>query len=124
MINNLVFALLRFQEYDHATRHLGKLSRWVHVDPYATATLGMYNLCRGRIKRAEVLYRESMLLANDAISKERIRQRMSIEFGRYFLGQGDKRQADKYLGRAIKQKSGFDYARSEARTLLSNIQST
>jgi len=122
VMNNLVFALLRFQEYDHAASHLSKLSHWVHVDPYATATLGLYNLCKGRVKRAKVLYRESMQLANDAITRERIRQRMSIEFGRYFLGQDDKRQANKYFGRAIKQKRGFDYVKAEARTLLSKIQ--
>ena len=121
VINNVVFTLLRFQEYDHATRHLGKLSRWIHNDPYATATLGLYNLCKGRIERAEALYRESMQLANNATTKERIRQRMSIEFGRYFLGQGDKRQANRFFNRAIKQKTGFNYAKSEARKLLSKI---
>ncbi len=124
VINNLVFALLRFEEYDHATSHLSKLSRWVHVDPYATATLGLYNLCKGRIRRAEILYRESMQLTNDAITKERIRQRMSIEFGRYFLRQGNKRQANKHFVRAIKQKRGFDYAKNEARMLLSKGQAT
>lgn len=124
VINNLVFALLTFQAYDHATRHLGKLSRWVHDDPFATATLGLYNLRKGKIKRAEALYRESIVLANNSITKERIRQRMSIEFGKYFLGLGDKKQANKYLGRALKQKSGFNYAKAEARKLLSKTQST
>ena len=123
-LNNLVFALLKFGDDAQAAKLLGKLSRWVHVDPYATATLGLYNLRKGRIERSETLYRESILLADDSITKERIRQRMCIEFGRYFFGRGDRRQAQRFLNRAMKQKRGFKYARSETQVLLSKLKST
>jgi len=122
-VNNLVFALLKFGELDKATDFLGELGRWVHIDPYSTATLGLYHLIRGRVDRAEKLYREAISLSRDATTRERIRQRMCIELGRFFLEQGDRRLSKRYLNRAIKQKSGFSYAASEARKLLKNLPS-
>ena len=117
-INNLVFALLKIGNITQAMRFLGALGRWVHNDPYVTATFGLYHLKKGNIDRAQTFYQDSILLAVGPISKERIRQRMNIEFGRFYLEQGDRILFEKYLKRALRQKKGYQYAMDESRRLL------
>lgn len=117
-INNLVFALLKICNFDRARNFLGKLGRWVHIDPYATATLGLYHLGRGGVDRARALYDEAISLSLDSSSKSKVRQRMYIEFGRYHFENGDQMLSKKFLRRALKQKSGHEYAEAEARSLL------
>lgn len=121
-LNNLVFGLLHFGQISQAKQFLGQLGRWVHSEPFATATLGLYHLKRGKIERAEALYKESISLSTDSTSKERIRQRMFIEFGRFYLERGDHKLSEKYLNRALKQKGGFEYAKNEGRKLLLSIR--
>ena len=45
--NNLAFLLIEMGRIDEAQQHLSKISRYIHVEPYATATLGLLNFKRG-----------------------------------------------------------------------------
>ena len=120
-LNNMVFALLRIGDINRAKHFLGILGQWVHRDSCATATLGLYHLKMGRVDRAKALYKESIELEADSVSKIRIRQRMNIELGRFYLDQGDNRRGVRHLKQAINKTGGYDYAVEEGRGLLRSL---
>ena len=115
---------LRIGDITQAARFLGVLGQWVHRDSCATATLGLYHLKMGRADRAKALYEESIKLETDSISKIRIRQRMDIELGRFYLEQGDKKRGRKHLEQARKKPGGHDYAVEESQKLLMSLGSS
>ena len=117
-INNLVFALLKIGDYSQAKQYLGQLSNWIHSEPFSTATLGLYHLIMGHFDRAEDYYREAIKLSQGKETKSKVRQRMYIEFGRYFADKGNDSLSTRYLKRALKQKFGHKYAENEAQRLL------
>lgn len=120
--NNLVFALLQIGNFVESTQLLDALSRWVHIDPFATATLGLYQLIKGRVDRAINYYREAISLESDSVLKERIRQRMNFEIGRHYSHQGDRGLAVKFLRRALKQRKGYDHLKQETKRLLVTLR--
>jgi len=114
--------LLELDDIERAGAHLGELSKWVHVDPYATATFGLYHMKKGNIERAKQLYEESKSLVKDDVMKKRIRQRMYLEMGKAYLTHNDNKLAERYLVRAINEKRGNLYAKKEASKILNAIK--
>ena len=117
-INNIVFAYILFDRIDDASRLLNKLSRFVHKDPYSTATLGLYNLRKGNFERGKELYEEAVKLVWGDKAKSRFKQRMYLELGRSAMKNADSSTAKRYLKIAIKQKYGFDYVNKQVTLLL------
>lgn len=117
-LNNIVFCLLEFGEINRARSLLGELSRWVHEDPFATATLGLFHIKSGNSERAKELYQEAISMVQDNTLKGRIRQKMCLELGKVYLEAGDIRMSRRYLEKSFRQKNGFDYIKNEASKLL------
>ena len=80
-INNLVYSMLQFDQLDRAKEFINQLSRYVHEDAYATATLGLYHIKNGNIEKGVLLYDEASEIVSDKITKGRIKQRKLIEQG-------------------------------------------
>lgn len=115
--NNIVFALLNFDKLDEAEDLLSRMSTYIHNDPYATATLGMFHIKKGNLKKGEGLYNEALGMIFDEKIRARFKQRMYFEFGKYYLNSGDVKSATRYLKSASKQKEGFDYINDQIRLL-------
>ncbi|MDA0822840.1 MAG: hypothetical protein O3C28_10485 [Proteobacteria bacterium] len=120
-LNNIVFALLMFDEVERAEPFLSELGRWVHKDIYATATFGLLHLKKGNLERAKGLYEEAIRLATHRVVKGRVRQRMFIELAKAHVAHGDEKSAHRYFEKAINEKDGFDYVDKEARNLIKSL---
>jgi len=120
--NNLAFLLIEMGRLDEAQRHLSKISRFVHVEPYATATLGLLNLKRGNIDKGQALYEEAMRLASFAHDRRRIAQKMNLELGYAMLNRGDIPQARRRLMMAAKDNEPIPKIRDRAKELLKMLK--
>lgn len=116
--NNLAFLLIEMGRLDEAQQHLSKISRYIHVEPYATATLGLLNLKRGCIDKGQALYEEAMRLAPFAHDRRRIAQKMNLEVGHAILMRGDASQARRRLMMAAKDNEPVPQIRDRAKELL------
>ncbi len=106
-INNVVFSLLCSNRVDDADKLLSKISSRFHIDPYATATLGLYQIKKGKLAEGERLYREAISLVVNKKEHERFRQRMHYELGKASINIGEYKKAEKHFQKALKQKEGL-----------------
>lgn len=119
--NNCFFSLLCFDRIDEAQRLVPALQRAFHRDPYATATLGLYNLKRNRPDKGIELYEEAIKIArHDRDLKKKIKQRMNLELAKYYESIDSKR-ALTYLEKALKITDGYDYVRLDVLALRNQI---
>ena len=118
VLNNLAFAELCFDDAARAKKYLDRLTDVFHKDPYATATLGMWHLRRGRIERGKQLYREAISMLADRKEKNRFRQRMYLELGIAYDTSGDRSQAKRELRKALSEKDGAKWVMSEIKLRL------
>lgn len=122
LVNNVVFAYLEFGRTEDAVKLLPDLAKAVHKSPFSTATLGLYHLMKGNIRRGEELYREAITLSVDQTARETIRQKMNLELGKAYLSRGDNRAARKYLEKAAhKKKSMVPILQEQAMSVLTTI---
>jgi len=119
--NNIAFNSLLFNSIADAQYYLGKVMKYINIDPYCTATLGLLHIKKGNIEVGSKLYEKAISLANSRELKDRIRQRMNFELGKYLLSVGSNKDAAKYLSKAIKEVNGYKYVTSEANNLLKSI---
>lgn len=120
--NNLAFLLIEMGRYDEAQQHLSKISRYIHVEPYTTATLGLLNFKRGFIDKGQALYEEAMRLAPFAHDRRRIAQKMNLELGYAMLERGDTAQARRRLMMAAKDNEPVPQIRDRAKELLMTLK--
>lgn len=116
--NNLAFLLIEMGRFDEAQQHLSEISRYIHVEPYATATLGLLNFKRGHIEKGRALYEDAMRLAPFAHDRRRIAQKMNLELGYAMLERGDTSQARRCLMMAAKDNEPVPKIRDRAKELL------
>ena len=116
-INNSVFAYLLFRRVDKARLLLGDLSSYVHKDPYATATLGMFHILNGNIDRGHKLYEESISLISEYKTKSRFKQRMYFQLGEAYLERGDTKLSKKYFDKALRLKHGHKRLNNQIKLL-------
>ena len=119
-INNSVFVYLLFNKIDKANSLLNRLSVYVHKEPYATATLGMFHLLKGNIEKGEKLYKESISMLTDNKAKSRFKQRMYFQIGKALRENGDEKLSINYFKKAMKQKYGYDYVNKQIKLLTNN----
>jgi len=122
VFNNLAFAELCFDQPERAKRYLNFLSDIFHVDPYSTATLGMWHLRNGRVDRGRGLYREAISLLSDAKEKNRFRQRMNIEIGAAYARAGESAQARRHFQKALDEKNGLKWVLDEIRRRIKDLR--
>lgn len=120
--NNLAFLLIEMGRFDEAQQHLAKISRYFHVEPYATATLGLLNLKRGFIDKGQALYEEAMRLAPFARDRHRIAQKMNLELGYAMLERGDASQARRRLMMAARDNEPIPQISDRAKELLMTLK--
>ncbi|MBK8117735.1 MAG: tetratricopeptide repeat protein [Candidatus Accumulibacter sp.] len=120
--NNLAFLLIEMGRIDEAQQHLSKMSRYIHVEPYATATLGLLNFKRGHIEKGQALYEEALRLAPFARDRRRIAQKMNLELGYAMLDRGDTSQARRCLMMAAKDNEPVPEIRDRAKERLMTLK--
>jgi len=120
--NNIAFNCLLYNTITDAQYYINKIMKFVNIDPYCTATLGLSNIKKGRIEEGIKLYETAISLANNRTFKDRIRQRMNFELGKYFISIGNYKDAVKYLNKTIKETNGYKYVSNEANNIMKTIQ--
>jgi tetratricopeptide (TPR) repeat protein len=85
LFNNIAFALAEFDLVGEADAFLRRIQQKIHVDAYPTATLGLIQLRKGHLERAVELYEEAIHIASSRVEKIRIRQKLNLELGRYWV---------------------------------------
>ncbi len=123
LLNNLAFVFIEMGRLDEAQQHLNKISRYIHIDPYATATLGLLYFKRGNIDKGMALYEEAMRLAPIAYERRRIGQKMNLELGFALLARGDIQQARRRLMMAAKDNEPVQQIRDRAKETLLRLKS-
>lgn len=119
IINNIVFSYCIFDEILMAQSLIGHLNKDFYKDPYATATLGLLNLKKGKIESGKSLYKVAIdLLGNRQADKRRFELRYQFELGNSLFKMGDVKKAAKFFLKASKNKSEDRYLVSEARIKL------
>ena len=118
VINNLAFAYLNFDKLDDASKIINKLSNSFHNEPYATATLGLFNIKKGLYEKGIELYEEAIRLLHARKPKRRFRQRLNYELGKAYLKDGDIRKALRWLKKAADEKDGYTYVNTGASDLI------
>lgn len=115
--NNAAFAFAERGEMEQAERYLSRISAQIHRSPYPTATLGLIQFRRGNAERGSALYREAVGLAKGEFDKGRIRQKLNLELGRYWLRKKPN-VARRNLERAVKASPGEKALCDQAMSLL------
>lgn len=104
LINNIAFGFLSYGNVDEAKEWLGKISNYIHKNPYVTATHGLLNIKLGRVEKGEEFYLEAIALFDELDAKKLCKQKMNLELGRYYLEKNLFDSAKSYLNRAQKVK--------------------
>lgn len=120
--NNIAFNCLLNNSLSDAQKFLSKTMKYVNIDPYCTATYGLLHIKKGEVEEGIRLYETAISLANGRDFKDRIRQRMYFELGKYFISIGNTKDAAKYLIKSTKETNGYRYVSVEANNLLKAIQ--
>jgi tetratricopeptide (TPR) repeat protein len=120
--NNLAFVLIEMGRLDEAQQYLNKISRFIHIDPYATATLGLLYFKRDNFDKGKSLYEEAMRLAPSAYDRRRIGQKMNLELGYALLASGDLQQARRRLMMAAKDNEPVQQIRDLAKSALLRLK--
>jgi tetratricopeptide (TPR) repeat protein len=120
--NNVAFALAESNQLGEAEKYLSRISRSVHRDPYATATFGLVDMRKGHVERGVKRYREAISLASNRLVKERIRQKLNLELGRFWASRSPPK-ARRYLERVVSAKQGEPSFREEAQEHLRALES-
>ena len=120
LLNNVAFALGESGRTDEAERYMNWIAGTVHHEAYPTATFGLIQLNKGYLERGLELYEEAARLASQDSDRVRIRQKLNLELGRYWL-LSDRLKARVFLERVLKAKDGekalSDRASKELRAL-------
>ena len=118
LINNFAFVLAEDGQTAAAESMLSKISSLIHLQPYPTATLGLICLRKGKVDRGRALYSEAIGLALDRFHKDRIRQKLNFELGKYWIDT-DTNKARNYLAKASGGKAEPALAQDAARIMNS-----
>jgi tetratricopeptide (TPR) repeat protein len=116
-LNNLAFSYLIFGKFAKAQGYLQRISHFVRLDPFVTATYGLYSIAKGDLEKGTRLYNEAISMLPDRKSKNQFRQRMNYELGKYHLSHGEYKQAMRLLDKALKERDGFSYVNNEIKKL-------
>lgn len=115
MVNNLAYTYLRLGQVAEARRVLKSLPRHTELGVELTATRGLLRLWEQDVKGARELYVRASEMAGQAGDRDlarRVRQKMHLEFARFFVRSGDTYAARRELrrGMAVRVK-GLSYTR-------------
>jgi len=89
--NNLAYVYLLMNKLDKADALLQRAQSF-GPNIFVTATMGLLELKRGSLQKAKALYERSVELANarrDNLNAQAVRQKMHLEFAKYFFTKSD-----------------------------------
>jgi hypothetical protein len=109
---------LNFGLIEEVDEFINLMSNSFHIDPFTTATLGMYKIKKGNLEEGVKLYYEAISLLSDQKTKKRFKQRMNFEIGKFYLEHYEPRKSARYLKRALEEKQGFNFVKKEITKLL------
>jgi predicted Zn-dependent protease len=119
LINNVCVSYIECGEIGKAEELISQLSPLVHKNPIITATLGLYNIRKGNQEKGEAFYREALHLTKDQILVSKLKQKLNLELGRFYIKDDKKTRASACLKKVLKEKKGIEEFRFQARALLS-----
>lgn len=120
LMNNLAYVFVEGGDMSRAEMCMQLISSAIHKSPYPTATSGLLQLRKGNIDRAEMLYREALVLCSSRGDIARIRQKWNLEFGRSKMGL-EPRIAVRLLKRAAEEREGETAISEQAKKLITRI---
>jgi len=122
LLNNVIFVFLQLGKIDEAESLAPKLSPWIHKSPTATATLGLLHLKKGHFERGKTLYEEALALTNSRQQKQRLKQKMQLEIGKFHIVRGNLQAAARYLREAKSASTDLKAVELEATQLLHRLE--
>jgi tetratricopeptide (TPR) repeat protein len=120
LANNLMFIQLLTENIDGVYQILPYLSTKVNVDPYVTATFGMFHLRKGNLEKGKALYQNAIALLNNKVAKELFKQRYDFEHANALLKTNKTQKAIRLLTKVKLYKHGGKYLTLKANELLMN----
>ena len=120
LVNNMAFAFAEAGQLEQAEKFLSKITRSVHREPYSTATLGLIDIRKGNIERGESRYREAIALARVMPEKARLRQKLALELGRYWMPRNPSK-ARRYFERVTTIPRGEPSLVAQAKRALASL---
>jgi tetratricopeptide (TPR) repeat protein len=117
LINNVAFAYAEAGHLEEAERFIAKIGQYAHKEPYSTATLGLIDIRKGNISRGVDRYREAIALAQISSEKARLRQKLALELGRYWISRSPAK-ARRYLERVVSIPHGESSLIAQAKQAL------
>jgi tetratricopeptide (TPR) repeat protein len=121
--NNVAFAFAEAGLLSEAERYLSRVGNLVHRDPYATATLGLIDMRKGRVDRAVERYKEAFGLLRNHSDKVQFRQKLNLELGRYWATRSPSK-ARRYFERVLAARGGVPNFEEVARTCLRDLEAS
>ena len=94
---------------------------YTHLDVYKRQTLGLINFRKGSPERGQELYQEAIKLARTAKDKARIRQKLNLELGRFWVDRSDQK-ARRFLGKVSAENHGETALQKQANALLKTLK--
>ena len=120
--NNIAFNYLLDNKVNDAFVYINKNFKYVYTDAYCTATYGLYNIKKGNLQVGIKLYETAISLATTKDIKDKIRQRLNLELGKYALSSGNTKEAMRYFTKASGENNGYKYVTKEAIELFKSTQ--
>ena len=121
LVNNLTFAFAEAGLVEEANALLPYLGKLAHKQAFPTATLGLIHMRKGNIDKAVVLYEEAIRLSVKQEDKRRIRQKLNLELGMYWM-YIDADRAQRLLKKAAEERVSLPELALKAKTLLLSIR--
>ncbi|NQV68849.1 MAG: hypothetical protein HQ498_02370 [Pseudohongiella sp.] len=122
IVNNVAFFSCNSQELEKAEYLLNLLPQEIHSNAYLTATFGLLNIKKGRLKKGEALYREAISMIPDHKTKQKFKQRLNYELGNVYFVRNDYVNAQRLLSTVLKTKEGNKYLVERSKSVLLGIK--
>jgi len=118
--NNLAYNYLLSGNLKKAREILDKIKN--DKDPFLTATRGLLLINEKNVKEGRRLYNLAMtLVSNDKALMHLVEQKKYFELGKYYLKEGNKREARRLLRKVLPLKPKYGYFKNQALELLEII---
>ncbi len=119
LLNNLAYNYLMKGDIEKGRSVLDSITKQDEMEnPHLLATRGLLLIKEGALEEGSRLYNQSADLALDKETRAQIRQKKSLELGRYWLGQGKTEKAKRLLRDVLGLESHLDIYKEQAAALL------
>lgn len=121
LFNNVAFALAEVGKVQDAKACLEQISGKVGREPYPTATRGLIRIREGDFERGVRDYKKAIVLAAGRVHKSRIRQKLDLEQGKYWI-EANPDRAKRFLDKAVRIQPGEELLTKQAKSILRQLK--